>query len=196
MLAQRMGTQHSRPQQTVCQKAQQRSIKEAQLAQMHRIRNRSTSTQQITPRITLTGEACCRGFSKALIGTFTVRDLQNITYIGSPLLVPPCRSLSHEEVAQLRSAAPDFREAESSALPPQWSNTTCLLTGRDLSEVCMAVNAMCAYLLKYFNESVYRCASYVNGNYLQTVSLELQCIRVPGAQSCLLPLALQQCPIF
>ena len=72
VLAHRMDMQHSRPQQAVCQEAQQRSIKGAQPAQMHRIRNRSTSTQQITPRITLTGEACYWGFSKALVGTSTV----------------------------------------------------------------------------------------------------------------------------
>lgn len=72
VLARRMGTHHSRPQQTVCQEALQRSMKEAQPAQMHRMRNRLKSMQQITPRITLTGDACCRGFSKAVIGISTV----------------------------------------------------------------------------------------------------------------------------
>ena len=110
-----------------------------------------------------------------------LRPAEHHLHIGSPLLVHPCRSLSTEEAAQLRSSAPEFRDAGSSALPPQWSNTTCLFTGQELSEVYMAVDAMCAYLLNFFNENVYRCASY--GNYLQTVSLGLQCIREPGAQS-------------
>ena len=47
-------------------------MKEAQPAQMHRIRNRLKSMQQIIPRITLTGKAYCRGFSKAVIGILTV----------------------------------------------------------------------------------------------------------------------------
>ena len=72
VLARRRGTHHSRPQQTVCQEALRRSMKEAQPAQMHRMRNRLKSMQQITPRITLTGKACCWGFSKAVISISNV----------------------------------------------------------------------------------------------------------------------------